>query len=194
MKLSHFMDGWRGTQSENRFNRMLIAGLGLLVVLLTVGLVSKSTTVVMVPPTLEQEASLSENNASTEIQKSWGMYIATLLGNVSPGNASFLAKNISTHLSPHMYQPVVTSIQEQVKQIELEQLTTTFRATTVTWQQETGSVIVSGEAVTQGLRGEPQKAQRIYEMKFVTRNYQVLLDDIKVYRKGEAPQAVASTP
>jgi conjugal transfer pilus assembly protein TraE len=187
MDMTKFKDSWRGTQAENKFNRLIIAGLLVLVLILAGSLAAKNTTVVMVPPTLEERGEISAGGSSPEILESWGFYMAYLLGNVTPGNAEYLAKNISRHLSSRMYQPVIDAINAQVKQVKEERITTTFSANEATFHPETGTVVVTGEAVTRGLRGEPEEAQRTYEMKFIVRNYQVLLDDIKVYRGNYNP-------
>lgn len=144
-------------------------------------LATKDRTVVLVPPNLEQRGEISKQGVSEQIQVSWGLYLATLFGNVTPRTVGFLADNIGLHLSPRMYRPVIASLREQAQEIETEQLTVSFIPTLARFEPKTRRVVVTGQLETRGVRGAREQTKRTYEFAFLTQNHRVLVDDIRVY-------------
>ncbi len=90
MKFDVFLKSWQGTQLENRWQRFLIAVLVLSNLLLAVAAFSRNTVVAIQPPTLSETAEVSRNQATQPYLESWGLYLAELMGNVTPGNVSFI--------------------------------------------------------------------------------------------------------
>ena len=65
------------------------------------------------PPTLSETAEVSRNQATQPYLESWGLYLAELMGNVTPGNVSFIRVAIEPLLSPAVYQQVVDALEIQ---------------------------------------------------------------------------------
>lgn len=181
MKMSTYLSSWDGAIKENRFHRLALLGAMLVILIQSIALWRQDSTIILVPPQMEERGQISGSSASEAVQVSWGMYIATLLGNVTPQSVEVLATNVGQHLSPRMYRPVLTQLQEQVKTIQEEQITVAFVPTLARWESSLPGVVVSGEMITRGIRGGEKRMQRTYELKFVVQNYRVLLDDLRAY-------------
>lgn len=179
--MSTYLSSWDGAIKENRFHRLALLGAMLVILIQSIALWRQDSTIILVPPQMEERGQISGSSASEAVQVSWGMYIATLLGNVTPQSVEVLATNVGQHLSPRMYRPVLTQLQEQVKTIQEEQITVAFVPTLARWESSLPGVVVSGEMITRGIRGGEKRMQRTYELKFVVQNYRVLLDDLRAY-------------
>lgn len=184
MKLKEFLATWHGTQDENRFQRRSnLILLGINVVLLLV-LMGKSHTVVMVPPGLNDQAEIGATRANDEARRAWGLYYATLIGNVTPGNVQLLSNQLAPTLTPALYHRVTQALESQIRQVQTEQITTRFQPKQTYVSAKTGHVYVVGDLITEGVRGNNDRETRTYEFGFVVSNYQVLLDAMDIH-KGE---------
>ena len=90
MQWNKFLQTWEGTRAENRFNRLVI--LGLIVLVLVFGSVAlmKKTIVTVQPYTLTQEAWVTTNDASQNYKEAWGQFFAAEIGNVTPATVDFI--------------------------------------------------------------------------------------------------------
>lgn len=180
MKLTEYLQTRNGALAENRFSRWALLIQSIIILVLSFSLAIKRTAVVMVPPTLEERTEIASNNASQEAQIAWGLYITGLLGNVTPTSSEFLVGHISRYLSPRMYRPVIESIEAQIKEIREEQITLSFIPTIARYDDKKGSVMITGQLVIRAVRGQEKRETRTYEMRFITRNYVVLLDELNI--------------
>jgi conjugal transfer pilus assembly protein TraE len=179
--MAKYLKTWDGTLAENRFHRLTTLGLLGLALVLGGGLMVKDTTVVLIPPNLDARGEVSSAAASEDVKVAWGMYLATLFGNVTPKTVGFLTERVGQHLSPRMYRPVLEALDKQSKEIQQENLTISFAPSLARWEPTSQRVIVTGEMSTRGVRDEERRITRTYELGFVVQNYRVLLDDLKVY-------------
>lgn len=180
MNYKHWLKTRDGALAENRMSRMAIAAQTFIILVLAIGLVNKSSTVVLVPSTLDEKSSVSASSADEQMQTAWGMYLAGLLGNVTPTSSVALKDLVSRHLTSRLYNETREAIDNQVKEIQQEQLTLSFAPTIARMDPKTKHVIVTGELIIRGLRGQERRELRTYEMGFVTRNYNVMLDSLRV--------------
>ena len=88
MKLGQFLESWRIVQAENRLHRIVLLGLIVTNGLSALAALRTERAVVLVPPNLDKEVEITRNTASSELKESWGLYLAELLGNVTPTNAA----------------------------------------------------------------------------------------------------------
>jgi len=180
VKLTDYLQTREGALKENRYSRIAILVMAMTVCVLAIGLAAKDTTVVMVPPTLEEGSTVSATAASRETQVAWGMYLTSLLGNVTPRSAPFLKQNLTRHLSSRLYTSVTESVDRQIKDIQQEQISLSFTPTVARFDDELQKVVITGELVIRGLRGQEKRELRTYELGFVTRNYNVMLNSMRI--------------
>ena len=90
MNFDRFLSQWDNLKAENRWHRLiLIAVLGLCL-LLTIRLFYQKTIVILQPVPLSQEAWITQDKASQSYQEAWGLFLAELLGNVTPSTVGFI--------------------------------------------------------------------------------------------------------
>lgn len=66
--------------------------------------------VVLIPPHMNEKMEVSWADASAPYYKSFGLYVATLIGNITPRNVQLVADSIGQHLDSSIYAPVRAQI------------------------------------------------------------------------------------
>ncbi|WP_440986226.1 TraE/TraK family type IV conjugative transfer system protein (plasmid) [Xanthomonas sontii] len=178
MKLSLFSNTWNGLHKQNAM--LAIAAGGLLACNLVLGLVilTKDKTVVLAPPRLLGEASITADDADAAYKESFGLGFATMLGNVTPATAPFLAKNIARYVAPEATREMVAAVNEQAEQIKSEQISIQFSPKQVFYHPVLKKVIVSGDYTLRGARNSEQSMVRTYVLGVTVRNYTVQLTSL----------------
>ncbi|MBK8284930.1 MAG: hypothetical protein IPK97_08560 [Ahniella sp.] len=109
-----------------------------------------------------------------------GLYLAGLLGNVSANNAGFIESTVSRFVTPKAFRSYLTELQQQAIKVRDEQLTTHFQAMEAEYDPGTDLVSVSGLLVTRGVTDVEQRDYRTFQFRFVTRQHQTLLDELRI--------------
>lgn len=182
MNLSQFIESWDNVQAENKFYRFMLLGLVVTNFVSAIAAMRADRTVVLVPPHLNTEVEIARNNAASQLKESWGLYLAELLGNVTPDNTDFIQKAISPLLSSAIYREVINAMTEQANAIRIDNVATSYKPREVLYEPETDKVFVTGELTTYGLNNVAEKNKRTYEFKFDLDNYRPRLTRIDVYR------------
>jgi len=196
MTLSDFLATWRGLTLENRLHRLAVLGLIGTNLVTAVALLRADRTVVLVPPVLDGQVSVARATASQEVKEAWALYVAELLGNVSPAGAKFLEQALDPLLAPALRRPVLEVMAAQVAEIERERVAMRFEPRAVRYDPESDRVFVSGIQTTQGPGGKPVAHSRTYELRVAFANYRPVIRHLNVYpeepRVGDKAQARAS--
>lgn len=66
--------------------------------------------VVLVPPTLDQKASVGWKTASLEYKKSFALFVAGLVGNITPSSVEFVVDALGRYFSPAIYSDLRTRL------------------------------------------------------------------------------------
>jgi conjugal transfer pilus assembly protein TraE len=180
MKSEQFVQSWNSTMNQNAFLKKVLVFALVIIFLLGLALAAKDRTVVLLPPQLDAEAQVSRSKASESMLTAWGISIAELLGNVTPGTSAFLQKSIDPMLAPSIRDRVLDAIAEQVKKIDKEQLSIAFEPAEARFDHRQNKVYVTGDLVTTNVRGVSDRQIRTYTMQFKVQNYRVMLSDISV--------------
>ncbi|OAH97068.1 TraE protein [Methylomonas methanica] len=188
MKLSDFLQTWDGHETENRFSRVIIIGLLVVCVITSLAAWRTERSIILVPPTLNNEVEVTRTSASSEFKESWGLFLAELLGNTTPANADFLKTAIEPLLAPDIYRSVLDAMTDQIKAIKMDRVAISFTPRHVDYEAETNKVFVSGELKSQGPSSKPDIKPRTYEFIIAIKNYRPRLEFIDVY--PDAPRTV----
>ncbi|KLB23167.1 TraE/TraK family type IV conjugative transfer system protein [Xanthomonas hortorum pv. gardneri] len=181
MKLRLFTSTWNGLHLQNH---LLLAFSVLMIIcnlFLGIALIAKDKTVVLVPPRLIGEASVTANDADAAFKESFGLSLATMMGNVTPTTAPFLADNVARYVAPEAHREMIAAVSEQAEQIKGEQISIQFAPKEVFYHPGIKKVIVSGDYWIRGARNSEQKMVRTYELGLTVRNYSVQLSSLKTY-------------
>lgn len=164
MQLSRFKKTWGEALRDSATKNMVIAALILANIIAVFGWFQSKQTVVLVPPGLNEEVTVSASAASAGYKKAWALYVATLLGNVTPGNADFVMETTGELLAPDVFRAIRELLAEQVRDIKDDSLTVSFEPRQVSYEPETEKVFVYGMFQSRGPSGTPQSFTRTYEM------------------------------
>lgn len=181
MELKAFIKTWEGTQFENKWSRLFIAGLICLTILLALKIFSKETVVVLQPPTLSQEAWITQNASSQSYQESWGLYLAQMLGNATPSTVDFLKDRLGPLLAPNIFSDVMEVIELQANQIRNDRVSMRFEPRQVAYEEETSKVFIYGLSYVRGVSGNENRTERTFEFRIKVSSYQPTVDFIDTY-------------
>lgn len=190
MRLTDFLGTWEGLQQENRWWRGLVFTLLLLLILMAIKLLRKETVVALQPVTLTQEAWVTQSQASQSYKEAWGLFLAQLTGNVTPGTVGFIEARLKPLLAPAIYHDVIRTLRHQVEQIQHDQVTLRFEARTVEYEAATDTVFVYGYAFEKGASSEPHRRERCYEYRIHIAHYAPLIQFIDTYEGKPRTQKV----
>lgn len=163
---------YSGLVKNNRVLRLAVVALLGANFLLVMGIVFRSQIVTIVPSNVMTKSTYTSNSADDSALSSWGLYVATLLGNVTPSNADFTADTVGHLLTPSIYKKVMDGIAAQVTRIKQDQLTLKFDPAEVKYNAAKGAVTVNGWLTTTDTHGTSQRQDTTYEIYFDVVNYQ----------------------
>lgn len=181
MKLSEFLNTWRGVSLENRISRLALAILSAAVLLQAWQIGRVERTVVLIPPQLSGPVDLSRNSASREAREAWALYVAQLLGNVTPATGEFMMQTLEPLLAGNLRRMLLDLIADQLEDIRREDVSMRFEPREVAYEENTQTVYISGTHTTEGPGAAPVKAQRTYEVRVDYSNYRPLVTHLDVY-------------
>ena len=182
MELKQFLASWKGTRLENRLQRYLIAALLVANVALALAAFGRGEVVVLTPPEITRALKVARDQGDQNYSETWGLALAQLLGNVTPGNADFVKRAIAPVLAPSIYQDTMNALFQQVEQIKLDRVSTRLDPREVVYEPKTGKVFVTGYSVAAGPAGKEERDTRTYEFVIRVHNYQPLVTYIDTYR------------
>lgn len=174
-----FIKNWQETKASNKLLTILASGLVVANILLAGKLISVEEKVVMIPPNLSEEAWVSKNAASSSLHRTWGLYVATLAGNVNPGNVDFTVKELTNLASPRIYADFKNFLLSEAESIRLHKATSVFEATNVHYDTEDNFVYVVGVQTVSTPEGGDETKKIYYKIQFEINNsrpYMVLFE------------------
>lgn len=110
MKLLKLSTNWTIAALNNRGLLVANIAMAITIPILAVMAFTQRERVVLVPPHLDKRVEVSWNAASGDYYKGWGLYVATLMGNLTPKNVKFTADVLSPMFAPEVYAPIRTKM------------------------------------------------------------------------------------
>jgi conjugal transfer pilus assembly protein TraE len=191
MNLSTFKERWLDAARDSAAKHLLVAALLATNMLTAVALFRVEETVVLVPAIVDERMSLQSSNASASYKKAWGLTVAQLCGNVTPGNADLVMQSLGDLMSPSAYRKIAADLAAQIGDIKRDSLTVRFEPQQILYDSETNTVFVSGQFSSAGVSGQPIKAVRTYEMTIEVRFGRPWITSFKPYSGMPAGQEQA---
>lgn len=181
MRFDAFLNDWNATRSQNRWLFPTVCFLALTVLCLTFALMSREEVVVLVPPELTTEMRVASDQADMDYTKAWGLHIATLIGNITPGNGGFIKASIYPLLAPDIHDDVTSIIERQLDQLERDRVALRFEPRRVI--QKGARVFISGYGVTSAIGGEEKsRTKRTYEIELEIERHRPVILHMRTYQ------------
>lgn len=157
---------------NNRVLRLAVVALLLANLVTGYGLATHKEIVTINPPNAMTKATYSADSAGDGALSSWGLYVAELIGNVTPSNADFVANTIGYLAAPSIYKEIMAGISDQTAKIKTDQLTLQFDPAEVKFDATKQAVYVDGWLTTTDSHGSTHREELTYEIYFRVVNYQ----------------------
>lgn len=144
---------------------VLAQSIGLLILAYSVA--NRDERVVLVPPSITEKTGISMTNADASYLQSFGVYVTTLIGNLTPKNINFVVEALSPIMSPESYALIRKQLIALSKDTSFRNWvgSTHFEPTDVIYEADTKKVFVPGYMTDVNTTGKQTKTQIIYEMK-----------------------------
>ena len=190
MNWSLFSNTWLTLRSENVLYRSLVPVLVIANTISMAGWLSKDRVTTLVPPVLTESVSVSKRNADAGYKKAWGLYVASLLGNVSPGNADFVIESLQLLLSPRVFSTLKQSVAADIEMIKKDGVSVSYEQKQVIYEKETDKVFVIGRTGISNAAGSVTKFDRVFEVRVAIENGQPQVVELDSYQGKPRTQDV----
>lgn len=181
MNLNDFLSSWDGTLAENRWNRLLLAGLVVLTILLSVLVFKKDTVVVIKPWSLTSEAEVMKSASSQSYKEAWAWALAMLMGNVTPASVELIEERIGPLLDPGIFQEVVTALNQQAEEIRADRVSIRFEPRILEYEPDTNKVFVYGHSFLRAPSSTEKRIDRTFEFVIEVSNFAPIIKDMQTY-------------
>lgn len=181
MEFKQFASKWLSLHKDNLFLKVVCASLIGLVYLVVTGWLKKDEVVILVPPGLSEKSEISRNKATAGYKKAWAMHTAMLIGNVTPENADFVTESFSNMVSGEIRTIVTEQITQELDNLKLEKVSSTFEVTRVTYEPETDKVFVTGRNRMTGVGGKSTPTEQTFEFIIDVKQYSPIITHMASY-------------
>ena len=190
MDYKNFASTWLSLQASNRFLKFVCIFLMTLNLLTLIGWLKKDTTVILIPPDLSEKSEIAKNKASEGYKKAWGMYTATLIGNVTPENADFVLDSFTGMVTGEIQALVIEQVAQELETLKQEKVSSSFDIRRVTYEPETDKVFVTGRNRMTGLVGQSTPTEQTFEFKIDVRQYAPIITQMASYAGAPRLQTI----
>jgi conjugal transfer pilus assembly protein TraE len=150
-------------------------------------LVSSHEVTRIVPPGLDRPVSVGWDTADEDYLESVGLYVADLAGNVTPGNAKFVADSLSQIMTPRIYQSARAQILALADDPVFKNSggSMRFEARKIVPERQTQKIFVIGQMTSQQI-GSRDVRPMVIEMKLIMKNGRPWVDGFDHYTGSDA--------
>lgn len=185
----------RDTIAVSRDSRRIIvslatanAALVILAVVLLTKISGNETIVRMVPPIpSHEEMVVGSETFNAAYAENWGLWLATLVGNLNPENIDTTIGMISRIMAPDVYEKVRPSLLESASNMKIQGFSLRFEPTNINYDPKSQITYVTGRMTEIPVRGKPTTEYYTYETRFSLRNGIPSLRHFRAY-SGEPSQ------
>lgn len=181
MNWNIFKENWRSKRQENHVLRIGILFLVISNFMLVVFMSRQDAIVTLVPPVINETLEITKEDASINFKKSWGLFIAELIGNVSTTNADFIVKSLNPLLHTSIQSLMKQTLASQVEEIKKEGLIISFEPQQVAYEKSSQKVYITGAQIISGRNGDSVSNKRTIEVGIRIQNYKPSIFHIDAY-------------
>jgi conjugal transfer pilus assembly protein TraE len=176
-----FASTWLSLEASNRFLKLVCILLIVVNFLSIIGWLKKDSSVLLIPPGLSEKSEVAKNKASEGYKKAWAMYVATLIGNVSPENADFVLDSFSGMVTGEIRSLVSEQIAQELETLKQEKVSSNFEIARVTYEPESDKVFVTGRNHMTGAGGKSSPTEQTFEFKIDVKQYSPIITAMASY-------------
>jgi len=183
MIYDRWIRNWKSALAENFFLRSVTLLLGISLVITTLMLSVKSQRILLVPPQITKEFWIERDRVSPEYMEQMGVFIATLVGNLSPGNAEFNINMLIKHyLDPARNNPeVVRELLGQAAYIKKNNITQAFFPSSISIVDSANmKVRVEGSSIMNVGTARVSGEKVSYLIRFDARDYKLYVEEFTI--------------
>lgn len=181
MNLSLLRSDWQGAMSENILLRFFLGSMVLANLLLVNYMTSQEAIITLVPPEINEEISIAQDDASVSFKKTWGLFAAELIGNAKVSNVDFILKALEPMLASEIVGQMRQTLAAQIQEIKSEGLSMSFEPKKVSYENSTHKVFVYGAQTISGRNGDTITNKRTIEVGVEIVNYQPVIFFLDAY-------------
>lgn len=152
---------------------------------------NKHDRVVLVPPSMDKKAAIAWDAADKEYKKSFGLYLATLVGNIQPKSSATVLDSVSAFMEARIYnefrEKLLLIINDPV--FKSSGSVISFIPQSIQYENETSRVFVTGTIVTSTSGSTKYSKKVIYELGVRIREGRPWVFHFTSY-EGNQPQTV----
>lgn len=141
------------------------------VLVAVVKLVSSHERVVLVPPHLDEKVEVSWRSADAVYMKSFGLYVATLIGNIQPKTSKVVLDTVGVFMDTDIYNEFRTQARSIIDDpvFKISGAVITFQPSAIQYEPESSRVFVTGALITKSATSHKSK-NVVYEIGLQIRN------------------------
>ncbi|WP_347990209.1 TraE/TraK family type IV conjugative transfer system protein [Methylomonas sp. AM2-LC] len=188
MDFKKYATTWMGIHASNQFMKTIIMFLLISNLLMMIGLLKKDATTILIPPDLSERAEITRNQASSGYKKAWAVYVAEMIGNVSPENADFVRETFSEMLSGEIRNSVMEQIAEELEGLKQEGVNSVFEIKSIAYEPETDKVFVTGQNRMSGPGGTSEYTPQTFEFVIEVKGYAPIIKRMSTYSESPRTQ------
>lgn len=181
MNYKQFTSTWLSLQASNRFLKICCVLLIALNFVALIGWLNKERMVILIPPDLSKESEIARNKASEGYKKAWGMYTASLIGNVTPDNADFILESFKNMVTSEIRSQIIDQVMEELDSVKQEKISSVFEITQVAYEPESDKVFVTGRNRMMGAGGSSPVTNQTFEFTINVKNYSPIITQMASY-------------
>jgi len=182
MKFKNLIQSWEATRTANIVLLATVCVMAILNGYLALNVTHIKVQRELIPPMLNKPVKVGYARADEEYYKSWGLYVAELVGNLTPGNASFVAEALGRLFSSSDAAQVHSKIMAQGHDLEQNGVVMFFKAERIVYEPSTGNVYVTGEQREVSPNGNSVSAETMtYQMHIEMDAGQPVLTRLETY-------------
>lgn len=182
MKFNSFFSQWESTKTANVVLLIAVGAMAVANVMLSLDLMRTKVERELIPPRLDQQVRVGYASADAAYYKSWGLYVAELVGNISPGNANFVAEALGRLFTSSDAQHVRTQVLAEGHSLQQNGSVMYFKAKELVYDPDTQTVFVTGTQRQISPDGSSLSAQEFtYQMQVKIVQGQPVLTGLTAY-------------
>ena len=170
---------WKSALAENFYLRVICLLLSIGMIVNVVFLRGKDR-LIIVPPKIEKEFWIEDSKSSEAYLEQMGVFFATLAGNMSPANAEYNAKLLSSYLDASSFGDIKNEITAQAAYFKKNNISQSFFPKGTKIDINTGRVEIEGDVIRYIGSVKVSQEKILVIVKLNTKGYHLKIDELYV--------------